>query len=218
MGTCTIGGEAVGFAAARCVQQKIRPGELAADKTQVHALQQTMLHEDLTLPHVETNLENNLTHKACVKASSSAECSSPKNAQNGKTRDELHPKTGDLLRSHGWRSGPIEAGKSERLEFHWDKPVTIHEVHLWFDTGLTRELTLSPSEQVTSKVIRGTQPETVRDYSIEFDGEALVHVSGNYQRKRVHHLAKPVKVRTMSIVVQATQGIPEARIFEVRAY
>ena len=218
MGTCTIGGEAIGFAAARCVQQNIRPGELAADKSQVHALQQTMLREDLTLPHVETNLDGNLTSEACVKANSSAECSSPKNARNGKTRDELHPKTGELIRSHGWRSGPFEPGKPQQLEFRWEKPVTIHQVHLWFDTGLTRELTLSPSEQVTSKVVRGPQPETVRDYSIEFDGETLVHITGNYQRKRVHQLATPVNIRKMSISVHATHGIPEARIFEVRAY
>jgi hypothetical protein len=218
MATCAVGGEAVGFAAAQCIREKIRPGELAADQSKVHALQHSMLSEDSTLPHIEAKLKGNLATSACVKASSSVEGSSPKNVQNGKTRDELHPKTGEVIRSFGWRSGPIEAGKPQRLEFHWEKPVEIREVHLWFDTGLMRELTLSPSDQVTSKVIRAAQPETVRDYSIEFDGEPLVRTTGNYLRKRVHRIAKPKTVRTMTINVQATNGVAEARILEVRAF
>jgi hypothetical protein len=53
------------------------------------------------------------------------------------------------------------------LELHFREPKRIREVHLTFDTGLNRELTLSGAEGVNRRIVIGPQPETVRDYELQ---------------------------------------------------
>jgi len=90
-----------------------------------------------------------------------------------------------------------------------------------FDTGLQRQLTLSHSDSTNRNQIRGPQPETIKDYQLEVcHGEstrAVIRVSGNYQRKRVH-LIEPSTVDALNFQALATQGSGEARLFEIRVY
>ena len=143
--------------------------------------------------------------------------------RDGRTRDELNPKTAELVKSHGWRSVPITQGVPVSLDFSWTSPVAVRELHLWFDTGFSRELVLSPADgpynrQGGSRVLRGPQPETVKDYDLLINGDVAVHVTGNYQRKVVHRFDRTVDVRSLQLRVHTTNGLPEARIFEVRAF
>ena len=71
-------------------------------------------------------------------------------------------------------------------------------------------------------MIRGPQPETVADYTIEIIGEDLapahsIPVRNNYLRKRVHHFT-PVSASAVVIRISRTNGDASARIFEVRVY
>ena len=95
-------------------------------------------------------------------------------------------------------------------------------MQITFDSGFHRELTLSASDGVTRRVIRGPQPETVRDYRVEVrtaDGRTVpvAEVAGNHQRLRRHRF-EPLEAAALRIHVTATNGNPEARIFEVRCY
>ena len=47
--------------------------------------------------------------------------------------------------------------------------------------------------------------------------ELLATVTGNFQRLRRHRF-DPAELRSLRIEVQATNGEPQARIFEVRCY
>jgi hypothetical protein len=66
------------------------------------------------------------------------------------------------------------------------------------------------------------QPETVRDYRLEVQGEAGWVVwheeTGNYQRRRVHQRATASLVSAVRLVVTATHGLDHARVCEVRVY
>ena len=90
-----------------------------------------------------------------------------------------------------------------------------------FDTGFQRELALTASDADNEGIIRGPQPETVRDYAIlgRVNGQIreLVSVTGNHQRVRRHGF-DPVEVESIRIHVTATNGDECARIFEVRCY
>jgi hypothetical protein len=221
MATCAVGGEAVGFAAAYCAAHNITPGSLVDDPTHVRSLRQQMLRADVTLLRQEP--APNLAHEARLSASSAAAGSPIEKIRDGATRDEVDPKTGALVQSHGWRSNRMLPGAPQWIDLKWETPVTVTEIHLWFDTGFTRELVLSPSDWPLSRpgadrVIRGPQPETVRNYRIEIDGVAAFSVVDNHQRKRVHLLDKPMDVTHIRIWVSQTNGIEEARIFEVRVY
>lgn len=93
---------------------------------------------------------------------------------------------------------------------------------LKFDTGFQRILTLSASDSLTRRMIRAAQQETVRDYEISVRGldgqwKRVASITGNYQRlNRVRF--DPVEAQAVRVTVLKTNGLQEARIFEIRCY
>jgi len=111
--------------------------------------------------------------------------------------------------SHLWASDPKQT-MPQWLELEFGKPVEVNSVRLTFDTDLN---TRFPAKPVV--------PQCVKDYRVEaFDGKAwqeVVAVKGNFLRHRVHHF--PARsVSRLRLTVDATNGDPSARVFEVRAY
>jgi hypothetical protein len=125
--------------------------------------------------------------------------------------------------THRWMSDPA-AGLPAWLELRWAEPVTLGEVQLVFDTGQHRFLTLSQADGYTRRMQWGEpQAETVRDYRLEVEHGAGVWtaahtVRGNYQRLRRHCWSVPVTTRALRVVIEASNGLDHARVFEIRAY
>jgi hypothetical protein len=125
--------------------------------------------------------------------------------------------------THRWMSDPA-AGLPAWLELRWAELVTLGEVQVVFDTGQHRFLTLSQADGYTRRMHWGEpQPETVRDYRIEIESAAgqwteACTVRGNYQRLRRHGWNLPLRTRAVRVVVESTNGLDHARVFEVRAY
>ena len=67
-------------------------------------------------------------------------------------------------------------------------------------------------------MVRAPQPESVSDYSLLLDGKVIASVKGNYLRKRIHKLDAPLKGRELRLQIDGTNGVPDARVFEIRAY
>ena len=109
------------------------------------------------------------------------------------------------------------------LQLAWKRPPRLRQVQLTFDTGFPRELTLTASDEINRGIIRGPQPETVRDYILSCRrpgrGEwvELAKVTGNHQRLR-RHCFDPVEAEAVRLHVLATNGDKLARVFEVRCY
>jgi hypothetical protein len=223
MATCAVIGQAAGTAAAYCVRQRLSgPAELVADSRHVAALQQTLLRDDATLLDVVNADAADLARQASVAATSWDEECGPERVLDGRLRSELNPQNGCEITPHQWRSAPDEP-LPQSLTLAWERPVTVGAVHVTFDTGFQRQLTLSASDRTTATVIRGPQPETVRDYRIEVQDaggswRVIAAGEGNYQRKRIHRLARPVETRALRLVAVSTNGDPSARVFEIRCY
>ena len=66
-------------------------------------------------------------------------------------------------------------------------------------------------------MVRAPQPETVRDYSVKAGNRMPAAVSKNHQRVNRHRF-DPVETKSLRIQIDATNGLAEARIFEVRCY
>lgn len=117
---------------------------------------------------------------------------------------------------HSWLSDPVGAGDSDDawIELAWEEPRTVGTVQLAFNTKLNRWYNIFGRED-------RAEPETVRDYRIEVrtdDGYEPVHrETGNYQRFR-RHVSDPVETDRLRVVVEATNGVPWAEVFEIRAY
>jgi len=213
MATCAVGGQAVGTAAALWKdsgQTDIR--KLAAPDA-LARVQQRLLRDDAFLPGIQNLDASDLAREATLDADSGAD-SAPL-AAKGYSRDLL-AKYGDWSSDsrQAWTSDSLPATLAATLA----APADIREIRITFDSGFKRELILTPSDGHTRTVIRGPQPETVRDYQVLVDGKVVTEVVGNVQRHRVHRLPAPVSGRKVEIRCLATHGVPVARIFDLRIH
>ncbi len=212
MATCAVMGQAIGTAAAMAVQGKLIPRQIARDPAAITRLQQVLLRDDQTILGCKNTDEADLARSARVTASTEQAGYAAANVINGVART-----IGE--ESNQWRSQAMHG--PEHIELTWGSTQRIRRVHLTFDTGFERCLTLSHSNGYTQRMIRGPQPETVRDYELRIrdgsDWRPVARVTGNYQRRRVHSF-QPVETAGIRIVITRTNGVPPARIFEIRAY
>jgi hypothetical protein len=220
MATCAVEGQAIGVAAAQCVASGIEPRALARDQGQVARLQEALLRDDQTIKGRSNRDPLDLARQATAIASAEAGSAKAALALDGFTRD-IPDKRGDPVEVHHW-AAPVSEGHPAWIELRWDKPRLLREVQITFDTGFRRQLTLSAQEVQNINLLRAPQPETVRDYTLTCraaDGgdRTLAVVKNNFQRLNRHHF-DPVEAQSIRVEVQATNGDPQARIFEIRCY
>jgi len=217
MATCAAVGQAVGTAAALCLARSLTPRELYRDKAALTRLQQMLLRDDQTVRGLINQDPDDLARRARVTASAELPPARAANVIDGHTRD-YPDKEGKQI--HHW-AAPV-SGAEPWIALEFERPQRIAEVQITFDTGFDRMLTLSAQDSVNRTIIRGPQPETVRDYVLEArrpggDWVELESVTGNFYRLRRHRFA-PLEVTALRVRVRATNGAPEARIFEIRCY
>lgn len=218
MATCAVQGQAIGTAAAVCAAASLTPAALAADHAKVAALQQTLIRDDQTIRAVRNNDPLDLARSAKVAASATVPDSDPENVLTGETRDRVDPMVNPW--THRWG---CPMGGEVWLALEWDAPQTIGHIQLTFDSGFHRELTLTERVSYQNRIVKGPQPEVVRDYRVEADaGDGrgfveVVRVEGNVQRLRRHSFP-PVDAKSIRIRIDATNGADTARIYEVRCY
>jgi hypothetical protein len=211
MATGAVAGQAVGTAAALCVQRKLSPRQLG--KEAIGDLQQRLLRDDAYIIGASNHDAADLARTAEVRASSEIAAARAANVINGVGR-------GVEKVSNRWVSDPA-AKLPQWIELRFRRPERLHEVQVTFDSGLHRTLTLTLSSAF-QRMIWGPQPEVARDYELlALDGESqtsLAKVEGNVQRRRVHRFEQPVTASGLRLTVMATNGAPTARVIEVRAY
>ena len=208
MGTCAIGGQAIGTAAALCVRHGCGMREVSIDE-----LQQTLLRDDCYLPGVTNHDIADLARTATITASSECSEFSAERVVSGVSRrvDGV---------PHQWRSNGLNAA-GEWIALRLQAPTPVATVQLTFDSDFDTEkkITLSSRRQKQQK--DGVPTELVRDYTVELlcEGATVAQksVRDNYQRLcRVSF--EGVLCDTVRVTVHATNGASEARIFEIRVY
>ena len=211
MATCACMGQAVGTAAALCVRKSILPSRL---RVHMQELQQTLLRDDQTIRRVVNRDPLDLALQARVPLT--ARASTP-----GAQRHVIDGHVRDVPGEWQHRFGAVLDGEPVTLQLEWAADVVLSQIQLTFDTGFHRELTLSASDSVTSRMVRGPQPETISDYQLfavtEQGEHLLAEVRGNYQRLR-RHTFEPTRLRKLCLVIEKTNGAKEARLFEIRCY
>jgi hypothetical protein len=215
MATCAVIGQAVGTAAAACLDHGLVPRQLYQQKPRLEELQQALLRDDQTIRKLANADPKDLARQARITASGETAEGPARNVVDGFVRKISNTET------HCWAADPSEGGAW--LELAWDKPQRLSEVQLTFDSGFHRELTLSASNNTTAGMVRGPQPETIRDYEVRVRKPgsqkwiAVAKVAGNYQRRNQHRFA-PVEAEAVRIHATAANGVRQLRIFEVRCY
>ncbi len=212
MSTCAVEGQAVGTAAAMCVQSGMSPAKLRADKTELKKLQQTLLRDDQTILGIKNEDPLDLARSATITASESAEGSSPENILTGVAFDSLKSS------ANSWRAS-ISTKPSIRLT--WKSPVKISSAQFTFFSGYT-ELSQTHSEYLLKHMFRGAQQELVRDFNVvailkNGEEKELAKVRDNEQRLvRVNF--DSISVKSLRVDFIATNGAKNVVLNEVRVY
>jgi len=216
-------GQGVGTAAALAVERGLNAAQLADDRDAVAAIQRQLLRDDAYLIGRRSADPRDWARTATITASSFAPGGEPTNVVSGQTRS-VHGRVGApadraFPGTHRWMSDPSRP-LPQWIELSWSEPVAARRVQLIFDTGLHRPLTFSLADAYTALMQWGRpQPETVADYAIEIDDgrdrQAVLEVTANYQRRRVHTLDVG-PIRALRVIVTRTNGLDHARLCEVR--
>ena len=208
MGTCAIGGQAVGTAAAQCIARgtDIR-------NVDIRLLQQTLLRDDCYIPGYVNEDERDLARTARITASGEHAGFEAAQVIRGPARrmDGVQ---------NAWRSAGLRPD-GEWIRLDLAQPAALAQVQLVFDSNfdIEKKITLSSRRQKQQRP--GVPEELVRDFDVELmrDGRVAARreLRGNYQRLcRVDFT--PTLCDAVRVTVRATNGTPDARIFEVRLY
>lgn len=212
MGTCAVGGEAAGTAAALAAKKGLTPRAYGA--RHLAELQQTLLRNDCYIPGIRNQDEKDLARTATVTASSHKPGSEAAKVINGIARNE-EDRDQNLWCSDGML-------QPQWIQLKWDHPVSLSQIRLTLDPDLSEERCISVSKAFLEKEPLGVASTLVRDYRVvAFCGDVPVwdrKVQGNYQRLNILKLDAPVLADRVTIHIEATNGAADARIFEIRVY
>ena len=210
MGTCAVGGQAVGTAAALALKYGCTPRSVG--KEHIHELQQKLLKNDCFIPGFVNEDEEDLARHAVVSASSETENGKAQNVINGISRS-----VGD--ETNCWISGSLET--PQMLTLKLPQANTVRQVRLTFDTDLSHEIQPSMIRNVRDRQVKGLPHELVKTYCVRLmlDGAVVAakEISKNGQRLNILNF-DDIRCDEVQITVKATHGCEEARIFEVRVY
>lgn len=210
MGTCAVGGQAVGTAAALCIKYDCDP---RGAQEHMRELQQMLLKDDAYIPGIWNEDPKDLARRAKVTATSAREGCLPENVINGISRDE------DGHRNL-WISGKGRT-EGEMLTLHLADRQPVSEVHLTFDSNFHYpiKITLSRKRQAQQRI--GVPPELIRDYTVTlWQGDkkaAKQTVTENVQRKNIVTFPT-TECDRVTVMVHKTNGSNEAHIYEIRVY
>ncbi|HOX55942.1 MAG TPA: FAD-dependent oxidoreductase [Candidatus Paceibacterota bacterium] len=214
MSTCAVMGQAAGTAAALCTRAGLVPRQLAQDNARLAELQQVLLRDDQTIVGARNADPKDLARQAAVSASDELPGAEARHVLDGWVRD-LPKRT-----EHVWAARMSENGAW--IELTWPQPQKLRHIQITFDTGFQRLLRLTAQASYSTRIIRGPQPETVRDYELHWTDAAgrtrsLAKVAGNYQRLNRHEFT-PVEAKAVRLHITATNGADTARVYEIRCY
>lgn len=213
MGTCAIGGQAVGTAAAMAVQRGLTPKQFGEQG--ISELQQELLKWDCYIPGVKNQDSKDLALSAKITASSSEVGFEAANILNGITRNE----EGSI---NLWKSRPLGEDSKPMVTLSWEKPITASQLRLTFDPDLSEERCISVSKAFLEKEPVGVAPTLVRDFTLTgYCGGSPVWsktVTGNYQRLSIQDLPQSISMDTLTVRFDATNGADQAQLFELRVY
>lgn len=211
MGTCSVGGQAVGIAAALCVARKCLPIELLPD---IDQLQQKLLKNDCYIPGIINHDPNDIARKASVSASSQIENCFPQNVINGVNRNTE-------TATNCWESDGL-SDTGEALTLQLSAPAHVGQVRLTFDSNLNRPIKITLSAKRIAEQQTGVPAELVKDYHVTLSLRGKVvaqkQVRDNHQRLNVLNFDDAPLCDQVTVCVTATNGYPNAKVFEIRVY
>lgn len=221
MATCAVVGEGIGVFAAAAVESGKSLKQIYQDTTTIKKVQQKLTAQGAYLPGIKLDNQNDVAKFAEVNASSEHPDGIAGFILDGHTRS-VHGKLGarsDQTQpgTHRWMSSI----RDDRpwIELIWKEPVSFEKVVIVFDTGMHRRLALTQESCFRDIMLWQAQSETVKDFKIFVDQsedfKEIISYKDNYQRQ-VEFPVSLKDVQRLRLLVESTNGLDHARIFEIR--
>ena len=211
MGTCAIGGQAVGTAAAIAIKHNCNPREAG---TYIKEIQQTLIKDDCWIPGFKNEDDEDKARFAKITASSFNGLCIPENVINGETRRIEG-------RENCWESNK-SADSEPYIRLVFEHIVSVSEVRIIFDPDLSREIMISMTASVQEREVKFMPPQLVRDFSVLFKREGEIvfekEIRENNQRLCIVKTDNAINVDEIIVRVKSTYGSETARIYEIRVY
>ena len=211
MGTCAIGGQAVGTAAALAVKHGCTPRELG--QNHITELQQALLKEDCYIPGIVNVDDNDIARKCKVSASGFTSNNTPDKVLSGVTRSMGEE-------SNLWQSQSLKESEAW-ISLESDEPRKISEIRITFDPDLNKEIMITQTKRRQEQIVKGMPLTLVKDYRIVcyLNGKETFNkqIKNNYERLAVIK-TDDIVMDKLTVTVNSTYGDEHARIFEVRIY
>lgn len=211
MGTCAVGGQAVGTAAALAIKHGCTPKTVGGKY--INELQQTLIKDDCYVPGVKNKDKNDLARLCKIDASSYTDGNPPEHIISGVTR-------GMGVTSHVWESQAIGV-TPQWISLSLPQPIKLSEVRIIFDPDLNAEIMVTQTKRQQDKMIKGMPNSLVKDYSLVLYNNSKEvfrkDVKDNVERLAITALEKICADRVV-VEISSLYGMDKARIFEIRLY
>lgn len=209
MGTCAVGGQAAGTAAAMAVEKGCLPRDIC---NHMQELQQKLMKDDCYIPGFRNEDPDDFAPKAKITATDYQTGWEPEKVVTGVARVVDSE-------SNCWESGSLSEGP-KTLTLAYDAPRALKQIRVTFDPNLSKEIMVSMTRSVQEREVKYMPLELVRDFTVRaYCGEECVFeqkVQENNQRLCIFDL--DALSDRVEITVESTYGYERARIFEVRLY
>ncbi|NIJ44862.1 hypothetical protein FHR24_001301 [Wenyingzhuangia heitensis] len=210
-GTCATMGQAVGTAAAMCVDKNITPRELR--NHHINELQEQLLRDDAYIPNRPAKDEKDLAKKVVAIYASSTSSGDAKLLVNGYSRDVQ-----ERDEINHWQSESLPANVS----FEWGESVEISKVEVKCDTNTRKNIMLMHDDAYRNKFYtEGVPSELLKTIKLEarINGAWGVIATQEENTKRLIKFDfNKIKTTAVRVTLLDTYGATVGRLYEVRCY
>lgn len=208
MATCATMGQAVGTAAAMCIQKQSDPRDLY--ESHMNELQESLLRDDAYIPLRAAKDSNDLARTACQIEASSTLSGDARLLIDGIPRDEFGE-------THHWASEGVPAS----VMLRWEQPVPLTNVEIKCDTNVNRNIMMlkAPRDDTNyTSVIPEEMVKSLELYALVQGDWVLLGQIDDNRTRLIKIECERVEVSAVRVVVNETYGAPFVKLFEVRCY
>ena len=208
MGTCAVGGQAVGTAISLCEKYNCAPCEI---NSHIEELKQLILEDDGYIPGVKNTDNGDFARTAEISASSFVCGFEPQNLVNGVSRAENG-------KANAWHSDGISEN-GEWVLFNFEEEKEVSTVQITFDSAFGTPIKITLSDNRRKQQSKYLPEELVREFSVSLIKNGRV-VAEKGETDNSQRLSRVIFEKTacdsVKITVNSTHGAKDARLFEVR--
>ena len=208
MATCALEGQAVGTAAALCLQKGVLPRALA--QNHINDLQEQLLRDDAFIPKRPARDARDIAKKATAIFASTTLSGDASLLIDGMSRD-IEDKI------HHWQSDGLPA----EVQMEWTEAISLSKVELKCDTNVKRNLMMRKDSRNDATFTNSVPKELLKSLVLEARVNGKWIKIGAIEKNRTRLIKfhfETIRTTAIRLRLQETYGHAHVKLFEIRCY